>query len=90
MQKTVVAHTANNSMNVLDEAFDKRLIRQGLWPANWPDLNLYNFYLWGTLQDEVYMNNRHSLQELKQSMWQEISFVPRQLCFVSRNIFFKM
>jgi hypothetical protein len=32
-----------------------------VWPAHSTDLNRYDFYLWGTLKDKVYLNNPHSL-----------------------------
>jgi hypothetical protein len=32
---------------------DKQLINPGLWPPRSPDLNLCNYYLLGTLKDNV-------------------------------------
>jgi hypothetical protein len=43
-----------------------------LWPARSPDLNPCDFYLWGTLKDAIYVNNSHSLGELKEYIRQEI------------------
>jgi hypothetical protein len=50
-----MAHTASNSMNELAEE---------LWPVCSPNLNHCDFYLWGTLQD-----NLHSLREFKENIW---------------------
>ena len=36
-----------------------------MWPPTSQDLNLCIYYLWGRLKDTVYVNNPHSLQEIK-------------------------
>lgn len=51
----------------------------GLWCLLWsPDLNLFRFYLWCMPAHEVSVNNCVSLQDLKESIWQEILAVPRK------------
>jgi hypothetical protein len=63
MQDSAMARTAYTFMNVLVEVFGEQVINRGLQPAHLPSLNLY--HLRGTLKHNVYMNNPHSLQELK-------------------------
>jgi hypothetical protein len=53
------------------------VISQGLQPACSPDLNYCGFYLWGTLKLNVYVNNPHSLQLLKDNILQEMFPIPR-------------
>jgi hypothetical protein len=87
MQNNATAHNANNFMVALDNVFGEQVISQGLWPPWSPDLNLCDFYLWGTLK-KVYVNNLHSLEELEANIRHEISAIPvHQLRCVSRNIF---
>jgi len=31
---------------------------------------MYNYYLWGTLEDKIYVNNPHSLLEIRQYLEQ--------------------
>jgi hypothetical protein len=45
-QDSAKAHTANNSMPCL-ERFATRIVRRGLLPPHFPDLNLRDFYLLG-------------------------------------------
>jgi hypothetical protein len=88
MQDGATAHNATYSINVLKEGFEDRLISRGLWPVRPPDLNPCDFYLWGNLKDKVYLNNPHTLVELKQSIREIISSI--QVCeleLVSNNIF---
>jgi hypothetical protein len=82
------SHTAKNSTVALDEVFGERVISRGLWPPRSPDLNSCDFYLWGTLKENVYVNNPHSSEELQVNIRHEISAIPvQQLRRVSRNIF---
>jgi inhibitor of nuclear factor kappa-B kinase subunit alpha len=88
MQDGGTAHTAVYSINVLNEVFEDRLTSRGLWPARSPDLNPYDFYLWGNLKDKVYSNNPHTFVELKQSICETISSVEvSELKLVQNNIF---
>jgi hypothetical protein len=46
-QDSTTEHTANNSMRVLQEVSNDRIISTELWPKTPPVLNICNFYLWG-------------------------------------------
>jgi len=39
-----------------------------MWPAHSPDLNPYDFYLWGTPKIKEHVDSPHSLWELKDSI----------------------
>jgi hypothetical protein len=47
------AHTANNSMEPLNEIFGERVISRNLWPPRSPDLTPPDFYLWGAAKFAV-------------------------------------
>jgi hypothetical protein len=70
MQDNTTAHTANHSMNEINQVFGDCVVSRGLWPPRSPDLNLCDFYLWGKLKDKVYVNNphTHTLDELKDNI----------------------
>jgi hypothetical protein len=61
-----MSHTANNSMDALDEVFGEQVASRGMWPPWSPNLNNCDFYLWGKLKEKVYVNNPWSLEELKE------------------------
>jgi hypothetical protein len=46
MQHNATAHTVGHSMNELNQVFGDPVVRRGLWPARFPDLNPCDFYLW--------------------------------------------
>jgi hypothetical protein len=46
-QDSTTEHTANNSMRVLQEVSNDRIISTELWPKTSPVLNVCDFYLWG-------------------------------------------
>jgi hypothetical protein len=88
MQDGATAHTADYSINVLNEVFEDRLISRRLWPARSPDQNPCDFYLWGNLKDKVYLNNPHTLVELKQSIQETITSIETsELKLVSNSLF---
>lgn len=48
-----------------------------MWPPKSQDMNPCNYCLWGTLKDKVYVNNPHSLQELKDNIQQHTANIQR-------------
>jgi hypothetical protein len=64
MQDGTKAHSANYSMNVLNEVSEDSLIGQRLWPARSPGLNPCDFYLWGNLKNNMHSSNPHTSDEL--------------------------
>jgi hypothetical protein len=88
MQDGATAHTANYSIYVLNNVSEDRLISHRLWPSRSPDLNPCDFYLCGNLNDKVYSNNPHTLDELKQSIRETITSIEASdLKLVSNNLF---
>jgi hypothetical protein len=70
----------------LEEIVGKWLISHALWPSRSPNLNMCNYYLWGTLKDRVYMNNPQQLQQLKNYIQGEIqSILKQEIHHVSSN-----
>jgi hypothetical protein len=45
-QDGAIAHTANKSMNLLNEIFEERVVFRDLWSLRSPDLTAPDFYLW--------------------------------------------
>jgi hypothetical protein len=64
-QDGATAHTANNSMKLVNEIFGERVISRNLWPPRSPDLNPPDFYLWGAAKSAVYRDRPRTLNELK-------------------------
>jgi hypothetical protein len=59
------AHTANNSMKLLNEIFGECVICRNLWPPHLPDLTPPDFHLWGAAKSAVYHDLPCMLNELK-------------------------
>jgi hypothetical protein len=75
-------------MNEINQVFGDRVVSRGLRPPRSSDLNPCDFYLWGKLKDKVYVNNPHTLDELKDNIRVEISDITREeLRRVAGNIF---
>jgi hypothetical protein len=64
-QDGATAHTANNSMKLLNEIFGEHVISRNLWPPRSPDLTPPGFYLWGAAKSAVYRDRPRTLNELK-------------------------
>lgn len=67
-QDGATSHTARETMNLLRERFEERIIsRHG--PINWPprscDLTPLDFFLWGYVKSLVYTNNPQTSDDLK-------------------------
>ncbi|GFY32701.1 DUF4817 domain-containing protein [Trichonephila clavipes] len=60
-----MCHTSWDSLEVLTEFFDDRVISKGLWPPRLPDLSIKDFFLWGYLKNVTFRNNPYALDELK-------------------------
>jgi len=61
-----IAMTDTTNLNTgLEDVLSKGLITYILWPPISQDLNLCKHYLWGIMKDAVYVNEPHSLQEMR-------------------------
>lgn len=62
------------------EVFHDRVNGYNIWPAQSPDLTLFDFYQWGALKGKVYTTNPHMLQEHKDNICKSInSILQREL-----------
>jgi hypothetical protein len=64
-QDVSTAHTANNSMKLLNEIFGERVVSRNVWPPRSPDLTPPDFYLWEAAKSAVYRDRPHTLNEIK-------------------------
>ena len=82
-QDGATPHTADITLEWLDERFSDRLIsrrRDTEWSPHSPDLSPPDFYLWGLLKDRVYQNNPKTIAELKLAITQNICAIKREEC----------
>ena len=76
------AHTANISLDFLEQFFADRIISKRVptheWPARSPDLTPLDFWLWGDLKGKVYENKPTTIDELKENIKWEILQIPQE------------
>ena len=72
------AHTADISMRKIEHVFHDRIINRDLWPACFPDMTPWDFYLWGRLKNAVYKTNPCTLEELKHNICDKINNINRE------------
>jgi hypothetical protein len=60
-QDGAIAHTAYNSINVLNEIFGERVISRNLCPSRSSDLTPPEFYLWGAAKSCIVIANARLL-----------------------------
>ena len=74
--KTVTAHTADGTLNLIQEISEGRMIiSKEIWQPRSPDLTVCDFYLQGHLKNKVYATNLHTLEELKANIRREIDSI---------------
>jgi hypothetical protein len=81
-QDGATAHTTRRSLRVLREMFPGRLIslRGDVdWTAQSPDLRPCEFFIWGYLKAKVFRHRPRSIEDLKESIQQEIDSIPPEL-----------
>jgi hypothetical protein len=71
------AHTANNSMKLLDETFGERVISRNLWPPCSPDLTESELYLWGAAKSAVHCDRPCKLNESKTAITAFMRNIPQ-------------
>ncbi|GFN74049.1 hypothetical protein PoB_000055500 [Plakobranchus ocellatus] len=83
LQDGATPHTSNESLTWLRQRFPDRLISRRCdpeWAPHLPGLNPPDFYLWGYLKDNVYINNLQTIPDLKAVITQKIRQIPREEC----------
>ena len=48
LKDSATVHTAHDSLTLISEIFEDRVIIVDLWPPRSPDLTVRDIYLWGT------------------------------------------
>jgi hypothetical protein len=66
-------------MALLDDVFADRIISKTIWPPRSQDLSLPDFFLWGAMKNSVYMNNPHTIDDLKMAITEYIENVDRAI-----------
>lgn len=86
-QDNATAHTSGKTCQHLTKIFGKRMIDKQLFPARSPDLTPADFFLWGYVKDNVFINNPKTLDDLKSAIASCINSInPEMLMKVSSNI----
>ena len=86
-QDRATRHTANMTLEWLDQRFPQRLVsrwRDPEWSPHSLGLNPADFFLWGYLKDHVYENNPKTL---KQAITQNIRVITKQECIRAIDTF---
>lgn len=77
------AHTAQSTIDVIRTQFEERII-SNRGPVNWPprscDLTPLDFFLWGYLKDRVYKHRPRTIQDLKNTICEEINGITPAMC----------
>lgn len=81
-QDGATCHTARDTINLLKETFDERLIsRNG--PVNWPprscDLTPLDYFLWGYVKSHVYADKPETIEHLEANIRRVISEIQPDL-----------
>lgn len=76
-QDGATAHTANATIQYLQEFYENRIISRGLWPPRSPDLTPLDFYLFGRIKNNIFKNRIHTLEELEAAILQEVQSITQ-------------
>ena len=83
MQNGAPPHIGRQVQCLLRETFtDERIISRSFpnpWTARSPDLDPFDFWLWGYLKDRAYQGYVRSVGDLKTSIQRHIAQIPREL-----------
>jgi hypothetical protein len=66
------SRTVHTSMALLDDMLADRIISKTIWPPRSLDLSPPDFFLWGAMKNKVYLNNAHTIDELKMAITEYI------------------
>lgn len=83
MQDGATPHTANQTLEMLRDMFDDRVISrrtENPWAPHSPDLTPLDFFLWGYAKDNVFKVHPNSLQELKEAITDFVGAIPQEMC----------
>jgi hypothetical protein len=83
MQDSAMAHTVNFSLTAVEAVFGGRSSHSGLWHYSPPDFDLFDYYLWRTLEDRVYVNIKQFFIEFI-PLWYIVSNIDMSVA-INRN-----
>jgi len=81
-QDGATAHTARASMSALRKMFPHHVISRegdGTWPARSLDLSACDYFLWRYLKSRVFISKPRTIENLQQSIKEEITAIPEQM-----------
>nr|CAI5865735.1 unnamed protein product [Callosobruchus analis] len=81
-QDGATAHTARDTMVLLQEIFGDRIISRRSnfnWPPRSPDLTAPDFFLWSYLKEKVYVNKPQTIRQLKDNIRNEIHAITPEI-----------
>lgn len=81
-QDGATAHTARQTMALLQDIFGERIISRRSdfnWPPRSPDLTAPDFFLWGYLKERVYVNKPETILQLKNNIREEIRAITPEI-----------
>ena len=76
-------HTANDTIEYINELFRRRVIALGSdfeWAPHSPDLNPLDFWFWGAAKESVYKARPETLDQLKDAVSHYARHVSRATC----------
>ena len=83
-QDGATCHTSRETITLLREKFPERLISlhggDQEWPSRSCDLTPCNFFLWGYVKSQVYVNKPQTIAELKREIQRLIDEIYRDVC----------
>ena len=82
-QKGATSHTSGENIGLLREKFPGRAISRNddyYWPPRSCDLTPLDFFLWDDVEDKVYADAPHPIQELKEKIRAIIDEIEPQMC----------
>jgi hypothetical protein len=74
-QDGATCHTSNASLREIESFIKTELSRKNLWPPRSPDLTPAFFFIWGLLKSKLYKITPRTLEQLKDTIRQEIEAV---------------
>lgn len=82
MQDGAPPHIFNPVKQFLRNTFGDRVISRQFpktWPPRSPDINPADFWLWGYLKERVFLTKPNTIDELKESITQNIAAIPAEM-----------
>ena len=83
MQDGAAPHAANDTVKLLREKIEERIISrrtENPWAPHSPDLNPLDFFLWGYAKDNVFKSTPKNLEDLKASITSFVRRIPVDMC----------